>query len=160
VDLTDGTNYGWVEIQDHEDRVLPSGPPSLTFQRHGLRRTLLMLAPLCPDPQYTNIYFQLVYTIDWLHGGYLVESNHYIGERIRGYPFHDASIGAPHVYHTFSRYCTNFYPSQGVIIPVNRDWVQTTNDDMVVVCYERGNKLIDASTRLNKTSSIACHINQ
>ena len=173
VDLSGGGAYAWTELRYSEpgtgvDASTVKLKHEFAATNHG--RSLLMLS--AGPPSENPIYFQYVRTANWkeksgavadwptqdypLEGG-----NHWIGQEITDtLSFHEATCGGPFVYWANSFYCAdaNYYDRTnrtGPIIPVNTDLPTTDTDDMVLVGYQKGRKLVDP---LN-TNSIPTDIN-
>jgi FG-GAP repeat len=70
---------------------------------------------------------------------------------------HDPTCGGPYVFFERSRYCPwpGYYDRAtrtGPVIPVNRSDPSTAEDDLVVVFYQKGSRLIDQSGEVVNTS--------
>jgi hypothetical protein len=131
------------------------------FSASGPGRSLLMLAPTNAAVS-PAIYFLLARTITWTDPAYVyTNATAVIGQPITDFVgFHDASLGSPYVLNALSRYCalTNYCSRAqrtGPIIPVNRNDPNSSANDLVLVCYEKGNTLITATNGQLTATSIA-----
>ena len=140
-------------------KVNPISGSISAFSATGPGRSLVMESP--GNPASTNIYFQLVKTIAWNDPAYLDTNGvAIIGQGITDtHGYHDASLGSPWVLDPLSRYCdwTNYYDRAsrtGPIIPVNEN-DPSANDQLVLICYQKGAALFDPVSSNLVSSSIA-----
>ena len=121
------------------------------FSATGAGRSLLLQFPGGPIGDRTgDVYFQLVRTISGYNLAEQFSTTAIIGTNITDtLGLHDPRLGQPFVLNPLSRYCalSNYHDRAtrtGPIIPVNRDDPATSADDLVLVAYQTGTKLINA----------------
>ena len=149
--------YSSVEIM-YSEALVDSENLSINkqFDVSGTGRTLLMLSH--GSPNEAPIFFQFVKTIAWDDPSYLVDNEPAeVGEEILDLTYHDLACGSPYVYWRKSRYMaeTDYYnraDRTGPIIPVNLDNPNEPDDDMVIIYYEQGNKVLDQEGTLVASS--------
>jgi uncharacterized delta-60 repeat protein len=151
VDLTSSNTLPFSKLWDQDGGVGASENEIKSNHKYASTNTgrcLLMLGKIGPDgtsdPDLTNkFYFQFVTNILW-NSKELIETNADIGTELTlGSGLHDRSLGGEYLYnYPHDRHCPDFYPDPisrtGTIIAVNRDSKTTTDDDMVLVGYQRG----------------------
>jgi hypothetical protein len=110
---------------------------------------MLSSGPAASNP----IRFQLVRSISWSNPQHLHDNAPAtIGEPITNtFGRHDPAAGGPWVVQAASVYCPlpGFHDRaarSGPVIPVNKDRPSTDADDLVLACYQKGERLYDPAT--------------
>jgi uncharacterized delta-60 repeat protein len=123
------------------------------FSATGEGRSLLLQFAGGPTGDTAgDVYFQLVRTVSGNNIAEQSSTTAVIGTNITDtLGLHNAALGQPFVLNLLSRYCalSNYHDRAtrtGPIIPVNRDDTATSADDLVLVAYQTGTKLINAFT--------------
>jgi hypothetical protein len=164
VDLSGGGTFTGAQVLAQDAGVEVDGlavANNLSFSASGPGRSLLVLSPGNVQAT-TNIYFQLIQSVLGTDPAFLfTNAVAIIGQEITNTAgFHDSSLGQPFILNPLSRYCalSNYYDRatrSGPIIPVNRDDPGTTADDMILVCYQKGTRLLDPLTGQLLASTVA-----
>lgn len=156
VDLSGGGQYLTTALMSQDPGVAtPADDVSgeSLFQANGPGKSLLLLST-GNSPTSDPVFFQLIRSYDWndpevLHDDAPISVGETIGDP---FEYHDEAAGGAFVYWENSYYLPQSprYPDyydrvarEGPIIPVNLDLTDADSDDLAVVYYEEGARLID-----------------
>jgi len=121
------------------------------FLATGAGRSLLLLS--AGSPSENPIFFQVVQTLTWDDQNHLLDNvQALVGTEIQLPAYHNPACGGPFVYWLISPLLRRpgYYDRTnrtGPIIPVNIDVLPNTQtNDLVIVYYEKGARLRDASS--------------
>lgn len=158
VDLSGGGTYATSLLMDQESGAGVSGENvdgEQVFLATGEGRSLVLLST-GNSPNSDPIFFQLVKTVAWSDPNHLHDNEPAtIGEEVLDpMNYHDPDAGGPYIFWENSRYLphsgrySGYYDRgnrSGPVIPVNVDLEGTVEDDLVLVYYEKGQKLKDGN---------------